>query len=100
MAPESIAKSKYSTKSDVYAFGITIIEIFTRTSPFSGLNNEEIVKAKVAGKLHPEDQLPSTASDDINGLVKACTQFDVTLRPDFEQVVEMLNNPEFRMTKL
>ena len=34
MAPECITEGEYSTKSDVWAFGITMIEILTRDLPY------------------------------------------------------------------
>ena len=43
MAPESIKENKYSTKSDVWAFGVTIVEILTQQNPYPHLQLIEVV---------------------------------------------------------
>lgn len=40
MAPESLKVGVYSHKTDVWAFGITAIEVVTRALPFSDLPNQ------------------------------------------------------------
>jgi serine/threonine protein kinase len=37
MAPESFMKREYSTKSDVWSFGVVVWEIATRQDPWPGL---------------------------------------------------------------
>ena len=44
LAPECINDQKYSLKSDVWAFGITIIEILTQSIPFKDLQIMDVVK--------------------------------------------------------
>ena len=44
MAPECIKNRTYSLKSDVWAFGITIIEILTQSIPFKDFEIMEVVK--------------------------------------------------------
>ncbi len=36
MAPESLTKKQYSTKSDVWSFGVTLYEIMARNEPWPG----------------------------------------------------------------
>lgn len=43
MAPEVVANQKYSSKSDVYAFGMLLWEIIYRLKPFEGLDPVQIV---------------------------------------------------------
>ena len=42
MAPESLMQRKYSERSDVWAFGITVIEILTRLTPYPALSPTEV----------------------------------------------------------
>ena len=46
MSPESITKNQYSTKSDVWSFGVTIVEIWTQKTPYPQLTLLEVVSEK------------------------------------------------------
>ena len=43
MSPESIIKNQYSTKSDIWSFGVTIVEIWTQKTPYPQLALLEVV---------------------------------------------------------
>ena len=45
MSPESITKNQYSTKSDVWSFGVTIIEIWTQDRPYPELSLFQVVSS-------------------------------------------------------
>ena len=34
MAPEALVQKKYSTKSDVWSFGVTVVEILSQEEPY------------------------------------------------------------------
>lgn len=42
MAPESIEYKQYSFKSDVWSFGVLLVEIATREGPYKNLDGKEI----------------------------------------------------------
>ena len=42
MAPESIQYGIYSTKSDIYMFGMTMWEILKRETPYPDKSNREV----------------------------------------------------------
>ena len=44
-APEALMKQEYSEKTDVWSFGITVIEIFTREIPYPNKTISEIISA-------------------------------------------------------
>nr|XP_026691195.1 muscle, skeletal receptor tyrosine protein kinase-like isoform X2 [Ciona intestinalis] len=53
MAPESIMYGKYSSNSDIWAFGVTMWEIYTNAiQPYFGLTNQQVI--------HTVVQVPNT----------------------------------------
>ena len=46
MSPESITNNQYSTKSDIWSFGVTIVEIWTQQIPYPQLTLLEVVSEK------------------------------------------------------
>ena len=43
MAPELLLGLPSSPASDVYAFGVTLFEVFTRKEPYAGEDMEEVL---------------------------------------------------------
>jgi len=89
MAPESLNKKVYSQKSDVWAFGITVIEILTRNDPFP--NEEGFVAATgtLSGKTHP---IPANCDPSLGQLLQECFAFDGNVRPTFQQLCARIEN--------
>lgn len=52
MAPEVLDHSNYTTKCDVYSFGITLCEVYTRRRPYMGMSKEGLM-AKIQNGLRP-----------------------------------------------
>ena len=46
MSPESVSKNQYSTKSDVWSFAVTIVEIWTQEKPYPQFAVLEVVSEK------------------------------------------------------
>jgi serine/threonine protein kinase len=53
MPPESIVDRLYSTKSDVWSFGIVIIEIANQKEPYKGLDAVQVATKVAHGYTHP-----------------------------------------------
>ena len=47
MAPECIRYSRYSLKSDVWAYGVTIVEILTHEKPYPDLPALQVVSREL-----------------------------------------------------
>jgi|LakMenEpi03Aug12_release.lakeMendotaPanAssembly.Ray.scaffolds.fasta_scaffold3061736_1 serine/threonine protein kinase len=63
MAPESIFDGFFTTKSDVWSFGILASEVFNLgTLPYSGLSNEE-VRDSLRNEIIP--QIPNKCPDEM-----------------------------------
>ncbi|KAM9017313.1 tyrosine-protein kinase Mer isoform 3-T4 [Ara ararauna] len=84
IAIESLADRVYTTKSDVWAFGVTMWEIATRgKTPYPGVQNHEIYEYLLHGQRlkKPEDCL-----DELYDIMSACWRADPAARPTFPQL--------------
>ncbi|XP_037261648.1 tyrosine-protein kinase Mer isoform X2 [Falco biarmicus] len=84
IAIESLADRVYTTKSDVWAFGVTMWEIVTRgMTPYPGVQNHEIYEYLFHGQRlkKPEDCL-----DELYEIMSACWRADPAARPTFSQL--------------
>ncbi|KAK0231898.1 kinase-like domain-containing protein [Armillaria nabsnona] len=94
LAPEYIDPNvaidpAYITARDIYAYGCTVVEIFTGEPPFSDIKNDAAVMlAVIAGKrpLRPRHLL----QDNLWSLVMACLTDSPSQRPNAGQISKVL----------
>jgi len=88
MSIESIQKQEYSTKSDVWAFGITVIEIMTSSLPYPGELPVNVASKVVSGfRLTP----PSDRPKELAEILVKCWQTEPSNRPEFTEIYDELN---------
>jgi serine/threonine protein kinase len=86
LAPEAF-KKKYSYKSDVFSFGVTLWEMLTGTQPWEGLDHFDVMLRVFHGeRLAIPHDLPVPLQE----LLAACWQHEPSARPDMVQVHERL----------
>ncbi|KAG2489162.1 hypothetical protein HYH03_012388 [Edaphochlamys debaryana] len=87
MAPELWEGLPYNEKVDVYAFGIMLNELITKTPPWTGTSLPDMKANVLAGK-RPDMALscPKVLCD----LIKRCWDQSSSLRPSFLQVLDAL----------
>lgn len=53
LAPECIQEDEYTTKSDIFAYGVVVWELFNQATklPHEELTNEQVVQRSQAGSL-------------------------------------------------
>jgi len=90
MSPESIRDRIYSKKSDVWSFGILLIEIYGRDTPFPDLRPVEVANLTAHYELHPT--APSEAPKIIHVLVEQCCRYEPVSRPDFSEICQKLES--------
>ncbi len=97
-APETF-RNLFLAESDYYSFGITIYELFTGRTPYSGMSNEDIEKYVSVQHVPFPDDMP----DDLKNLISALTYSDITNRKNksnpnrrwcYEEVKRWCNDDE------
>ncbi|KAF9792050.1 kinase-like domain-containing protein [Thelephora terrestris] len=107
MAPELLCPSHFnkprcqvSKESDVYAFGMVILQVLTSLIPFRKLQHTEISYKVIQGERPkmPEDAQTMGISQDLWDLLGRCWLADSTQRPRIEVVFQHLSNDPARGT--
>ncbi|XP_014771292.1 tyrosine-protein kinase STK [Octopus bimaculoides] len=89
-APEAIMKSVFTTKSDVWSFGILMMEILTYGGvPYPGMSNAETIQALQKGyRMKAPPNCPSS----LNSLLQGCWRQKAEMRPTFEYLCDFFEN--------
>ena len=85
---------KFSVKTDVWAFGITLWEIFTlcRFLPYDEFTNQQMAEDVTRGAKRLIPSQPENCPDDIYCIMKSCFQHDPSKRPEFSILCNQLND--------
>ncbi|KAL7409134.1 hypothetical protein BDY24DRAFT_404344 [Mrakia frigida] len=86
MSPERIVTGVLSRSSDVYAFGITCVEILSKEVPFGFSDEAEIRRAVVEDQRRPV--FPKETSLSLQTLINSCWVQDPVARPSFGLLVK------------
>lgn len=88
-APESIKRGLYSSKSDVWSFGVLIWELIEEAVPFAGRNlmnlSFEIAKGSLTLSTGPN------WDEDLAELTRSCWAFDSNQRPSAEEILNQIS---------
>lgn len=89
MAPESLVDGIFTSKSDVFSYGIVLWEIVTYAhQPYPGLSNEQVLKFIInGGTLTRPDQ---NCSEKFFMIMKKCWKFNPENRITFTEIIEEL----------
>lgn len=91
MAYESFY-GKFSVKSDAWAFGVTIWEIYTlcQEEPYSEMSDEEYINDAVKGAERAVLSQPEDCPDGVYEVMKRCFVHEPMMRADFEEIYSRL----------
>ncbi|XP_060028304.1 tyrosine-protein kinase receptor UFO [Erinaceus europaeus] len=90
IAIESLADRVYTSKSDVWSFGVTMWEIATRgQTPYPGVENSEIYDYLRQGNRLKQ---PVDCLDGLYALMSRCWELNPRDRPSFSELREDLEN--------
>eukprot|EP00043_Microstomoeca_roanoka_P013306 m.130356 g.130356 ORF g.130356 m.130356 type:complete len:1666 (-) comp15720_c0_seq1:225-5222(-) len=98
MPIEAIQDMKFTNKSDVWSFGVTVYEVFTRAArPYGEWSNAEVwEQVKQGYRLARPTTMPLPVYD----MLLSCWADDPTDRPDFPALLDMLGGFLVRAQKL
>ncbi|XP_012530420.1 tyrosine-protein kinase Abl isoform X2 [Monomorium pharaonis] len=89
-APEGLAYNKFSTKSDVWAFGILLWEIATYgMSPYPGVDLTDVYHMLEKGYRM---ECPPGCPSKVYELMRQCWQWSAADRPTFKEIHHSLEN--------
>jgi len=89
LAPEVIQETGYGPKADIWALGISAIEMAERNPPYYDLHPMRVLFL-IANNPPPALTNPEHWSDDFNDFVRQCLQKDPNRRPNAKA---LLNHP-------
>lgn len=85
VAPEIMLKEAYDSKIDVYSTGVILYVLLCGKHPFTGRNEDKLLKNNIKGKFTVRKDL----SEEAKSMIKKMMEIDPDLRPDAKQVLEM-----------
>ncbi|KHN82272.1 Putative tyrosine-protein kinase F09A5.2, partial [Toxocara canis] len=90
MAIESLKRYEYTTKSDVWSFGVLLFELFSMgDGPFPGVQPLDMIHHLENGYRNAK---PDKCPDEIYDMMQACWQADPDRRPSFALLKTQLTN--------
>ncbi|OZC12554.1 protein tyrosine kinase, partial [Onchocerca flexuosa] len=95
LSPEAIKSMQFTTKSDVWAFGVLLFEIFTDGSePYSGMSNAQVREKLTDGSTY-RMEIPLDVPPGIMELIKKCWIEEPKRRPTFKEINRTLTKIAF-----
>lgn len=92
MAPEVLAKDKYSEKADVFSFGVLLVEIYTGKRPYTSEKYANFNQAQLMYQIVNNGARPdiSFIPAGLQQLIADCWAEDLRLRPSFTEIIVRL----------
>ncbi|XP_041359830.1 tyrosine-protein kinase TXK-like [Gigantopelta aegis] len=88
--PEVLSYTRFSSKSDVWAFGILMWEIFSGGDmPYSGMRNIEVVDFVINNRRRLPK--PEYCPEKVYQILTLCWQMDPEKRPSFKELVDIVS---------
>ncbi|KAK3101270.1 hypothetical protein FSP39_002266 [Pinctada imbricata] len=90
MAPESLEKGTYSSKSDVWSYGVALWELMTRgVNPYPEVDNWDVLRFIKKNRRMPQ---PPFCPDHLYTVMKKCWEFAPGDRPSFSELVHEITD--------
>jgi len=90
MAPECLVYKNYSTKSDVWSFGVLLEEIYGRKDPYSSMDAVQVAVLVGRGELLPKP--PPGMPTVLVGVMSQCCKYNADERITMSDVCKILDS--------
>lgn len=90
MAPEVIQYERYTSKADVYSFGMILWELWTGQVPYKGLLPAQLMFEVAIKGARPNVGPSSGVPPTVAALIRQCWAADQAQRPPFLEIVRQL----------
>jgi serine/threonine protein kinase len=85
-APEAMETLRFTPASDVWSFGIVVIELLVDgDTPYHGMSNPDVMNLTMSGGRHPK---PPLCSNKLYDMLLKCWDADAAKRPAFPQLCD------------
>jgi serine/threonine protein kinase len=93
MAPESMAKSIFTEKSDIYSLGILAFEILSESPAYGDLVGFDLINNVVTKRQRPiMEKLKIQFQPEIVQLIEDCLEHEPEYRPTASQICKAMIN--------
>ena len=84
---------KFSAKTDVWAFGVTMWEIFmlAKEQPYNSFEDCEVVEDAIKGPDRSQLERPAECPENIYSIMKKCWMYESSERPTFDELYKLLS---------
>ncbi len=89
MAPETMAGREVTTRSDIYALGLVLYELFTGARAFSGKSVAELARKHAEESATPPTGIVGDLDPQIEAVILQCLEKDPNARPKSALAVAM-----------
>ncbi|XP_072021879.1 uncharacterized protein [Amphiura filiformis] len=89
MAPEIHTDDHFSFKSDIYAYGLMVLEIGSGKAPFENLDMMHVVYKVATENIKPN--IPPDFPEALGDLISRCWNADPKCRPSLEEALEVID---------
>lgn len=90
MSPESLWDGLFTTKSDIWSYGVLLYEIVTFGSfPYQGLSNNQVIEYVKSGNRLI---LPGNCPEEIYRFIYSCLAFEASERLEMKDIINVLTS--------
>jgi len=82
MSPEQLKGTEVTAKSDIYALGLVLYEIFTGRKPYEAKNVRELISQQESGQLTAMSSIAADIDPAVEHVIRRCLEPDPSKRPD------------------